>query len=554
MKFDPPVLNQNYERYKQELAAWRRITDVPKKNQGIAVALTLPCEHTSGIRGRVFEELEVAELAKETGLDTLIDFMNKHLSKDNLTDTYEKFEKFEDFSRAGDMTIVQYISEFHQRYNRLLKLNMTLPMPILAFKLLKCAKLTKEEHMLVLTGVNFDEKDNLYEQAKTSLKKFLGECNGKSEPTIKLDPAFLAEHKETLRAAGYVKKRSDQWESYDDSNLEEGEDEQWRGNERYRQLNNENESPQNTKRRNKRKLNPTGPDGRRMLCNVCGSYRHLMAECPDSWENQTPVKMCRVDKDNDIAVLFTGTDMGSTAELRTETQNCAILDSACTSTVCGKKWIEAYKKSLNDEDLKKIIEVEGKKVFNFGGGVEQKSLCSYIIPIKLAGKNLSLKTDVVESDIPLLLSSSSMKKAKIKMNTENDTAEILGITVKMRSTSSGHYCIPVSKSKDMNWSNPRAKHGYVSMNARANTIPKARKRSTLNSSPEFKCRNKATHTMNKEYSSNTDDDWKHIVVIESIQDRTKQCGNLYRVMDQSTRQEFSLKLDAITPGTRLIRK
>ena len=32
---------------------------------------------------------------------------------------------------------------------------------------------------LVLTGMNFDKKDNLYEQAKTSLKKFLGECNGK---------------------------------------------------------------------------------------------------------------------------------------------------------------------------------------------------------------------------------------------------------------------------------------------------------------------------------------------------------------------------------------
>ena len=112
------------------------------------MALTLPCEHTSGIRGRVFEESEVAELAKETGLDTLIDFMNKRLGKDDPTDTYEKFEKFEDFSKADDMHIVQYISEFHQRYNRLLKLNMSLPMPILEFKLLKCAKLTKEEHML----------------------------------------------------------------------------------------------------------------------------------------------------------------------------------------------------------------------------------------------------------------------------------------------------------------------------------------------------------------------------------------------------------------------
>ena len=106
----------------------------------------------------------------------------------------------------------------------------------------------------------------------------------------------------------------------------------------------------------------------------------------------------------------------------------------------------------------------------------------------------------------------------------------------------------------MNWNNPRAKHGYVSMEAPANSNPKARKGSTLNNSPEFKCRNKTTHTVNKEYSSNTDDDWKHIIVIESIQDRPKQCGNIYRVMDQRTRQEFSLNLDTITPGTRLIGK
>ena len=154
--------------------------------------------------------------------------------------------------------------------------------------------------------------------------------------------------------------------------MERGDDELWQGNER--QLNNENESPQNAKRRNKRKLNPTGPDGRPMLCNACGSYRHLMAECPDSWENQTPVNMCRVEKDDDIAVIFTGIAMGNTAELRIETQNCAIQDSACTSTVFGRKWIEAYKKSLNYEDLKKVIEVEGEKIFEFGGGVQRKSL------------------------------------------------------------------------------------------------------------------------------------------------------------------------------------
>ena len=41
-------------------------------------------------------------------------------------------------------------------------------MPILALKLLIGAKLSKEEHMLVLTGMNFEEQDKLYDQAKAS--------------------------------------------------------------------------------------------------------------------------------------------------------------------------------------------------------------------------------------------------------------------------------------------------------------------------------------------------------------------------------------------------
>ena len=31
----------------------------------------------------------------------------------------------------------------------------------------------------------------------------------------------------------------------------------------------------------KRKLNPLGSDGKILLCDSCGSYRHLVAECLD---------------------------------------------------------------------------------------------------------------------------------------------------------------------------------------------------------------------------------------------------------------------------------
>ena len=48
--------------------------------------------------------------------------------------------------------------------------------------------------------------------------------------------------------------------------------------------------------------------------------------------------------------------------------------------------------------------MDRKKIFKFGGGIKLKCLGSYIIPIELAGKKLSLKTDVVDAEIPLLLS------------------------------------------------------------------------------------------------------------------------------------------------------
>ena len=43
----------------------------------------------------------------------------------------------------------------------------------------------------------------------------------------------------------------------------------------------------------------------------------------------------------------------------------------------------------------------------------------------IAGKEVTIKTDVVESDIPLLLSRTAMKKAAIKLDLETDTAVIM---------------------------------------------------------------------------------------------------------------------------------
>ena len=92
---------------------------------------------------------------------------------------------------------------------------MTLLSEILAFKLLKKANITKEERILVLTGMNYEQKSTLYEEAKSSLKKFKGDDGGQKEKSaIKLEPAYLAKkNEEALLATGYVKAKGKNFDS-----------------------------------------------------------------------------------------------------------------------------------------------------------------------------------------------------------------------------------------------------------------------------------------------------------------------------------------------------
>ena len=101
--------------------------------------------------------------------------------------------------------------------------------------------------------------------------------------------------------------------------------------------------------------------------------------------------------------------------LGVDARNCAVLDSACGSTVCGDSLINNYIQSLDKDDRQKMKQVEGQRVFKFGGGTCLKFKGEYSLPAVIAGKEVMIKIDVVESGIPLLLLRAAMKKAVIKM-------------------------------------------------------------------------------------------------------------------------------------------
>ena len=91
-----------------------------------------------------------------------------------MTDTLEKFEEFENFERKEGQSTYEYVSMFDFKYRKIEKKQMKLPPVILAFKLLRKAKITREDHSIILTGMNFENRATLYDDAKKALKSSKG--------------------------------------------------------------------------------------------------------------------------------------------------------------------------------------------------------------------------------------------------------------------------------------------------------------------------------------------------------------------------------------------
>ena len=77
-----------------------------------------------------------------------------------------------------------------------------------------------------------------------------------------------------------------------------------------------------------------------------------------------------------IVVLFTGYSKSEIGQLGEEAINCAVLDTACTSTVFGIRWIQCFLDGLSEEELRSVMKKEGEKLFKFGSGETLKFVMS----------------------------------------------------------------------------------------------------------------------------------------------------------------------------------
>ena len=129
--------------------------------------------------------------------------------------------------------------------------------------------------------------------------------------------------------------------------------------------------------------------------------------------------------------------------LESETWNAAVLDSGATNTVASKIWFNCYINSSNSEEKSKIQHHIGTNVYRFGNGKLVQAVENKDLPIVMGGEHVMLNTDIVQSDIPLLLSRKSMKRAGMTIDFKNDQAVAFPQKIRLINTKSGHSTIPI---------------------------------------------------------------------------------------------------------------
>lgn len=450
-KFNIPAPNLNesksYDAFKRELLAWEDVTDLPAEKRGNFIALSLPNKSDTfgnDIRERVLEHISTDELKSADGFKKVLEFLDSELGKDAISDITEKWDAFEDCRRGSGQPLDEFISEFELKCKRVEATGTKLPEEIKAHMLMKRAGLSNLEKMLVFSRVDRNKKKEMYKNVKTHLVSIIGSCMKKEEEmSLKLEPAFLAQHEEVLAAHGYFKGKA----TYNKS--------------RFQKNKNENAPKYDSKKdKNGRPVNPKGQDGKYLTCRACGSFRHMVKDCQHSYENsQAHVAedtddsaSCHMtqqveDFEIDRFVLFTS-NKDELSKFTSEAINAAAMDTCCTSSVAGEKWLDLYLKSIPKDMLNKVRgPFESKRSFQFGNQAILKSLKKYMLPARIAGLDTSIECDVISSDIPMLLSKPDMKRLGVTLHMLEDQAKINGMMIDLQTTSAGHYVLPLFDSK-----------------------------------------------------------------------------------------------------------
>ena len=199
------------------------------------------------------------------------------------------------------------------------------------------------------------------------------------------------------------------------------------------------------------KYNPRNQYGQITRCSYCDATMHYKKQCQHRHlfrhlEDVNINESCSEEEDSSeesVNIVLMAQEVSPQEIFVAETYKCAVVDTACSKTVGGTKWVESFVNSLSESNRKKVLCEPSKTTFKFGDGRKVKSHCIVRIPVQIGDVHCSIDAEVVDENIPLLMSKSSLKKAGTIINTQNDTARMFDQDIPLHKSSVGHYCVEI---------------------------------------------------------------------------------------------------------------
>ena len=452
-----PVLKGSYLMFKKEIKLWEAITNIEEKKRAGTLVLKLPdkaktvaldiplVELTDGV------EKEVGgKTVKLNGIARLLEALDEIYLEDMEKEKYKCYDDFRNFKR-GTESIAEYLLEFDKKIKRLEEFQIKLPGSVLAYEVLNNANISEDKTALArATVVKLDYENMRHQIKKISLDGTLQSKENTFTTTVKEDTFHTYDQLEDTADENTFysynnrsgRNRYRPYRGYFNGRPSRGNYSETGWNKTYRGYTN-SRGKTNSTVRGRGKMNPKDQYGNTMVCAICQSTYHFVRACPNNPEKTSDVY-------NENIALFqnspnTNYSIDNMKRFTGDNFGLAVLDSGCNKTVCGQVWLNVYLESLDEEEIK-MVKYETKEVtFKFGDNKPSLSNKRVTLPAKICEKSVHIIAQIVDDQIPMLISRESMQMARMILNFDDDTVTAFGVKQKLIYTESGHCSIALSK-------------------------------------------------------------------------------------------------------------
>ena len=156
-----------------------------KAKQASILWLTLPDDHASDIKAKIYNEIK-DDLKTDEGVTKFLGVMAKAFKPAEQNQVLKLFlDFFVNMKKNNKETIMEFVTRFDKTANAAKKKGMEMSQTILGLKIIHDAGLNDSQRNLVLVEIDFDKKEDVYEKAKLGLNKYLAGVDGKEQTSLK---------------------------------------------------------------------------------------------------------------------------------------------------------------------------------------------------------------------------------------------------------------------------------------------------------------------------------------------------------------------------------